>query len=80
MKTLDNVIADYVRKGYRVESKDQYQAVLVKGGRVNHWAHGIATLCTLGCWSPIWAIRAVVGGESRTIVSEDKASGTITVS
>ena len=79
MKTLDDVVADYVRKGYRVESKDRNQAVLVKGRRVNHWAHGIATVCTFGFWSPIWLIRAVAGGEKRQVLTEDRANGTIRV-
>ena len=53
------------RKNYWVESRSDYEAVLVKGRRVNHLLHGILSVLTVGVWLPVWILLAVFGGEKR---------------
>lgn len=59
-------------QGMRVESQSDYQAVLVKGKKVNHWLHGILTFLTLGAWGIVWIAVALFGGETRKILSVDE--------
>lgn len=32
-----------------------------------HMVHALLTLFTCGLWIPVWVIRAIVGGQSRTV-------------
>jgi len=68
---LAETIARDVSHGWRVESKTDYQAVLVKGNRTNHVLHLILTIITLGIWAIVWILVAVLGGEKRMVVSVD---------
>ena len=40
------------RENYWVESRSDFEAVLVKGRRVNHLLHGILSVLTVGVWLP----------------------------
>ena len=66
-------------RGMRVESQGDYQAVLIKGRRVNHILHLILTLVTAGLWAVVWIILVIVGGEKRHIVRVDEF-GNVTTS
>ena len=55
---LANTVADHVRRGYRVESQTDYQAIVVTGRRPNHLLHLILSLCTLG---RVGAVRVAAG-------------------
>ena len=68
---MDAAIAQEVRSGQRVESRSDYQAVLVRGHRVNHVLHLILFLVTLGLWLPIWILLAILGGEKRELLQVD---------
>jgi hypothetical protein len=68
---LAQAVASEVARGARVESHTDYQAVLVRGKRVNHVLHLILSLVTLFFWVPVWIILAVVGGEKRTVLGVD---------
>jgi hypothetical protein len=57
--------------GMRIESQSDYNAVLVKGGKVNHVLHLILTLVTLGAWSFIWLALWIIGREQREMISVD---------
>jgi len=58
-------------EGFRVESQSDYQAVLVKGHRVNHLLHAILSILTL-VWFAVWITLALTGGEKREIASVDE--------
>ena len=62
---LDQQIASYLTKGWRIESRTDHSAVMLKGKRVNHLLHLILTLCTLGLWAIVWLIVAIAAGEKR---------------
>jgi len=65
-------IAEQVRKGYRVESQMEYQAILVKGHRPNHILHLILSILTAGLWLFVWLALAVFGGENRRMITVDE--------
>jgi len=60
-----------VASGARIESQSDYQAVVVRGKKVNHVLHLILTLVTLGLWGIVWIILAIAGGEKRQMVTVD---------
>ena len=66
------------RDGMRVESQSDYQAVLVKGKRVNHILHLILTLITLGMWGFVWILLVIIGGERRSVVRVDEFGNILT--
>lgn len=49
----------------RVESQQDYQAVLIEGQPVNNAMHGLITVLTCGIWGIGWIIIAVTGGTKR---------------
>ena len=71
-QALARTLQSEVAGGARIESQSDYQAVLVKGHRVNHVLHLILTLVTLGIWAIVWLALAIVGGEKRRMASVDE--------
>jgi len=69
---LERAVAQWVRGGWRVESRSDYQAIMVKGHRTNHVLHLILTLVTLGVWAIVWILVAVLGGEKRQTINVDE--------
>lgn len=59
-------------EGGRIESRTDFQAVLVKGKPINHLLHLFLTLCTLGVWSIVWIFLAIAGGEKRVLLKVDE--------
>lgn len=76
-KLLAQAIHTQVINGCRVESQGDFQAVLVKGRRVNHALHAIIGLFTFGLWWIVWLILVLVGGERRQILSVDEYGHTL---
>lgn len=71
-QALARTIQSEVAGGARVESQSDYQAVLVKGHRVNHILHLILTLITLGVWVVVWIAMVLIGGEKRRMATVDE--------
>jgi hypothetical protein len=44
------MIANVSAQGYRVESQQDYQAVIVRGKPINHPLHIIVSILTAGIW------------------------------
>lgn len=59
-------------KPWRVESRSEYEAALVRGKRTNHVLHLILTIVTGGAWGIVWIGIAVFGGEKRETVAVDE--------
>ncbi len=72
-------ITSIIAQGLRVESQGDFQAVLVRGHRVNHILHLIITLITFGFWGVVWIGLVVFGGEKRELVQVDEF-GNVSVS
>ena len=65
-EALQKQIEEFTRRqNYWVESRSDFEAVLVKGRRVNHLLHGILSVLTVGVWLPVWILLTVFGGEKR---------------
>lgn len=62
-QTFDLQLSSYLSKGWRIESRTAYTAVLVKGQRVNHILHLLLSLVTVGLWIPVWIFLAAARGE-----------------
>jgi hypothetical protein len=74
---LAQAVANWVHKGWRVESQTDFQAVMVKGHRPNHILHLILTIITIGIWAIIWILLTLLGGEKRAVVSVDEYGNTL---
>jgi hypothetical protein len=76
-EALSRVIRTQVVQGARIESQNDYDAVLVKGHRVNHLLHFVIGLITFGVWWLAWIVIAIVGGEKRFLASVDEYGETL---
>lgn len=69
---LNDVIADQLRQGWRVESRPTpYAVVLAQGQPVNHILHAIITIFTCFVWGIVWIALAVAGGVKRQTLAVD---------
>ena len=69
---LAQAIQSQVVAGGRIESQSDFQAVVIKGHKVNHVLHFIIGFFTLFLWWIVWAVIAITGGEKRELVSVDE--------
>ncbi len=69
---MEEELGEAFRGGWRVESRGEYQAVLVHGSPVNHTLHLLLSLLTAGLWLVVWLILAVTGGEDRVLIQVDE--------
>jgi hypothetical protein len=71
---LDHAVSVKVQAGCRVESRTDFQAVLVRGRPVNHLLHFIVGIFTVGVWwLVVWLpIVASGSGETRLVLSIDE--------
>ena len=58
--------------GARVESRGDYEAVIVRGQRCNHVLHLLLTLVTLGLWLIVWVLVAIMTGGQRALLTVDE--------
>jgi hypothetical protein len=50
-----------LRRGWRIESATASTMVLVKDRRpVNHVAHALGSVLTLGLWLPVWVLHVTL--------------------
>lgn len=68
----ERVLLNVVRAGARVESRSDYQAVLVQGHPTSHVLHLLLTLVTFGLWLIVWALVAATTGENRLLLTVDE--------
>ncbi len=68
---LARTLQTEVAQGARIESQSDYQAVTVKGHRINNTLHLILTIVTFGLWGIVWIVLAFTGGEKRSMVTVD---------
>src|ERR1044072_8410523 len=69
---LAQAIQSQVVAGGRVESQSDFQAVIIKGHKVNHVLHFIIGFFTFFLWWIVWLVIAITGGEKRELVSVDE--------
>lgn len=69
---LANTLQGQVANGARIESQGDFQAVVVRGHRVNHLLHFLIGIFTLGLWWLVWLVIAITGGEKRQMITVDQ--------
>jgi hypothetical protein len=70
---LDHAVGLKVLYGCRVESRSEYQAVVVEGKPVNHLLHFLIGLMTVGLWWLfVWLPLSITGGERRVALTVDE--------
>ena len=75
---LSNEVTRLLRQGRRVESQSDYQAVLLRGKKVNHILHLLLSVFTAGLWLLVW-LSLLGKGIKRELVQVDEW-GKVTVS
>lgn len=71
-------VTDFVRMGYVVAYSDTDQTMLRKPKHVNHVAHAIVALFTVGLWLPFWLLATLTAKEtyvSVRIATQDRGPG-----
>ncbi|MCY4624762.1 MAG: hypothetical protein OXC99_07165 [Chloroflexi bacterium] len=71
IRLLDAEVAEWIREDWRVESRSNFQAVMVSGRRVNHLLHLVLALVTAGLWIFVWIALVLTGGENRELLLVD---------
>jgi hypothetical protein len=69
---LDSALARAGGRGWRIEHRSDFQAMIAKGHRVNHILHLILSIITFGLWLIVWILMGVFGGEKRAMVTVDE--------
>lgn len=70
---LDARIARELADGATLESQSGYNAVLVKGKKVNHILHLILSVITAGFWLIVWAILVLTNRRQRIVLHANEA-------
>lgn len=61
----DEMVADHVAEGWRVEQETSTHTLLAKGDPTKHWAYIVLTLVTAGIWGSSTALCWPSGAASR---------------
>lgn len=72
-QVLAQQVRSLVTQGGRVESQNEFEAVVATGQPVNHTLHLIITVLTcVVLWGPVWLILTLTGGVKRSLVAVDE--------
>lgn len=69
---LDRSIQLYGARGWRIETRSDYQATIAKGKEMSHLLHFFLTIFTLGLWLVLWLVLGIVGGVKRRMLTVDE--------
>ncbi len=69
---LDRQIDSMFAAGYRINSRTDTSAVMVRGKKINHLLHFLIGVFTSGLWWIVWLILALRGGEKETRIWVDE--------
>lgn len=69
---LDRDLVAVASRGYRMESRSEFQATVVRGKPPSHVLHLLLSLVTLGLWLIVWALVALGPGEERFVLVVDE--------
>lgn len=76
---LDWAVNQRISSGWRVESRSETQAVMVRGVPTNHTLHLILTLVTCLLWGIVWAILSATNRVERVALTVDAQGSVLTV-
>ncbi len=69
---LDRALQTYGAKGWRVETRSDFQATIAKGKELSHVLHIILTLFTIGLWLIVWLGLGIFGRVHRRMITIDE--------
>jgi hypothetical protein len=75
--TLDRTLQLWGAKGWRIETRSDFQATIAKGKEISHVLHFFLVLFTLGLWLIVWFLLGVGGGVKRTLITVDEYGNVI---
>lgn len=81
-RTYEDLIAEHVTKGWRIEEQTPTHTLLHKGADNEGWdaCHGLGCLLTLGLWIIPWiVIKAMTGLKKRRIVRNPDGTGRLEI-
>jgi hypothetical protein len=70
--TLDRTLQLWGAKGWRIETRSEFQATIAKGKEINNLLHLFLTIITLGIWLIFWLGLGIVGGVKRRMITVDE--------
>ncbi|MGW3624734.1 hypothetical protein [Streptomyces sp. NPDC000880] len=76
---LDWAVSQRIASGWRVESRSETQAVLVRGQPVNHVLHAVLSLVTCFLWAIVWVIRMATNRVERVALTVDAQGHVVAV-
>ncbi len=65
---LDARVARELADGATLESQAGYNAVLIKGKKVNHILHLILSILTAGIWLIVWLLLVITNKRQRIVL------------
>ncbi|MFK4223432.1 hypothetical protein [Streptomyces sp. NPDC019890] len=68
---LDWAVNQRIASGWRVESRSETQAILVRGEPLNHVLHAILSLVTCFLWAFVWVALSVTNRVERVALTVD---------
>ncbi|MEK8142877.1 hypothetical protein NKH18_13885 [Streptomyces sp. M10(2022)] len=68
-----------IASGWRVESRSETQAVLVRGQPVNHVLHAVLTVFSCLLWGAVWTVLALANRVERVALTVDAQGHVVTV-
>jgi hypothetical protein len=71
-RLLLSAVESQLADGARVESQDDFHAVLIRGRPTRHLMHLVISILTIGTWCSVWILITLVGGEKRTAIDVDR--------
>lgn len=69
---LDRSIQMYGARGWRIETRSDFQATIAKGKEISHVLHFFLSVFTLGIWLLLWLVLGIVGGVKRRMITVDE--------
>ncbi|AVZ72611.1 hypothetical protein SLUN_10825 [Streptomyces lunaelactis] len=76
---LDWAVNQRIASGWRVESRSETQAVMVRGQPVNHVLHAVLSLATCLLWVVVWLILIATNRVERVALTVDARGDVVTV-
>lgn len=72
-EALGRAVANQLAQGgFRVETQSDFNAVMVKGKKVNHALHITLSVLSVGMWLFVYVPLIFISGEKRQMVSVDE--------
>jgi len=76
---LDWAVNQRIATGWRVESRSETQAIMLRGKPVNHVLHAILTVFTCLVWGIVWLVLIATNRVERVALTVDASGHVVAV-